>query len=107
MIENFYNDTVTIYRITEGISTVTGENVKTASTVTTDLKCKIRPMTNQESFYQHKNNLEITHYMYSAVSTLFQQLDRIVFGTSTFEVTGIINPMQYGRYQRAGLKAVI
>ncbi len=106
MIHRFYTDTVTIYTITEGISSVTGENVKTASTITTSLKCKVRPITNAENYYQNKNNLEVTHYMYCDVSTAFNQLDRVVFGASTFEIKGIINPMSMDRYQKVELKAV-
>ena len=56
MIKRFYTDTVTVYTVTEGISTDTGENIKTNSTGTT-LKCKVRPITNAESYYQNKNNL--------------------------------------------------
>ena len=106
MIENYYTHDVTAYTITAGISSVTGENVKTASTGVS-FKARVRPITNAESFYQNKVNLEVTHYMYSPVSTTFTQSDRIVYGTSTYEVTGIINPMGMGRHQRAELKVVI
>ena len=106
MIKRFYTDTVTVYTITEGISSVTGENVKTASTGTT-IKCKVRPLTNAESYYQNKNNLQISHYMYCDVSTSIVQLDRVAFGSSTFEIKGIINPMGMNKYMRVDLEAVI
>lgn len=106
MIEDYYTHDVTIYTITESISSVTGENVKTASTGIA-MKVRIRPITNQESFFQNKSNLNITHYMYSAISTAFSHLDRVVYETSTFEIKGITNPMGMNRYQRAELQAII
>jgi hypothetical protein len=107
LISRFYTHDVTVYRITEGISSETGENIKTASTITSNLKCRVRPITNAESYYQNKNNLEISHYMYCEVSTAYNQQDRVVYGSSTFEINSIINPMGMDKYQRVGLKAVI
>lgn len=106
MIENYYTHDVTVYTVTEGISSVTGENTRTNSTGTA-FKVRVRPITNQESFYQDKNNLEITHFMYSTISTFFNQSDRVVYDGSTYEIQGITNPMGMNRYQRTTLKAAI
>jgi hypothetical protein len=105
-IGHFYTDTVTLYYVTESISTVTGENVKTNS-VGTNLKCKIRPLTNYEQFIQNKNSRNVSHRIYCAQSTAFVNVDRIEYGGITFEIKGIINPFNKNEFMQVDVGAIV
>ena len=99
-----YTDSVTLYSMTQGISTL-GENILLSTTGST-LRCKVRPLSNSERFYQNRNNLETTHRMYCAYTTIFDTIDRVVYKDSTFEITGIINPFEKNDFLQVDLKAV-
>lgn len=104
-IGHFYTDTVTVYTVTESISSVTGENVKSSSTGVS-LKCKVRPLTNYEKFIQNKNNLETTHRVYCGYSTCITALDRIVYSNSTFEIISMITPFNKRDFMQVDIRVI-
>jgi head-tail adaptor len=105
MINSLYQHTATIYTVSEGISSLTGENTKT-NTLLGTVKCRVRPLSVREQFYQNKNNLETTHRMYCDYSTSFDNVSRVVHGTSTFEIIGIVNPFGQNEFLQVDMKYV-
>jgi SPP1 family predicted phage head-tail adaptor len=99
------NNTVIIYTVVESISTVTGENIKTETSIGT-FKVRISPLSQNEQYYASKNNLNTTHKMYCQYSTVFDAGDRVVIGTSTFEIAGITNPSLWNKFLQVDLKNV-
>jgi SPP1 family predicted phage head-tail adaptor len=104
-ISHFYNDVVTLYTVTESVSTLTGENLKTNSTGVS-VKCKIRPLTNYEKYMQNKNNVEMTHRIYASCSTFWENVNRILYGSVQYEIVGIINPFNKNDFYQIDVKAV-
>jgi SPP1 family predicted phage head-tail adaptor len=105
MISHLLKDSVTVYTVTESISTTTGENVKTNSTGDV-IRARISPLSQREIYYANKNNLETTHRMYCDYSTLFSAGDRVAVGTSTYEIMGITNPSEWNKFLQVDLKRV-
>jgi hypothetical protein len=106
MISRFYTQNLTGYIVTQGISSLTGENVDTLSTGAS-FKGRIRPLSARESYYQNKENLEITHYLYCAADSVNNTFDKVTYGSQTYDVNDYINPMEMNKYYRLELKAVI
>jgi len=106
VINHLLKDSVTVYGVTESVSTTTGENVKTNSTGDV-IAARISPLSQREIYYANKNNLETTHRMYCDYSTLFDAGDRVVLGTSTYEITGVTNPSEWNKFLQVDLKRVV
>ena len=104
-ILSLLNNSVTIYTIAESISSDTGENIKTETSIGT-FKVRISPLSQREQYYANKNNLDTSHRMYCPYSTAFNAGDRVVYGTSTFEITGITNPSEWNKFLQVDLKRV-
>jgi len=104
-IVSLLNNTVTIYTVAESVSTTTGENVKTETSIGT-FKVRISPLSQSEQYYANKNNLGTTHRMYLSYSTAFDAGDRVIVGTSTFEIVGITNPSLWNKFLQVDLKNV-
>lgn len=105
MIQGLLNNTADIYTITESISSVTGENIKTEILLGT-FRVRISPLSQRELYYSNRNNLETTHRMYSTYSTSWDAGDRVLFGSNTYEITGITNPSEWDRFLQTDLKYV-
>lgn len=105
MIHGLLNNTATVYTITETVSTVTGEVVKSSTALLT-FNVRISPLSQSERYYVNKNNVETTHRMYSTYSTIFTAGDRVVYGVSTFEITGITNPSEWNKFLQTDIKYV-
>ena len=102
---NFLTQNITLYSCTLSISTDTGENVTSYSTGTAT-KGRIRPLSANEQYSRQKINDVSTHRLYCNYSTMFNSKDKIVCGTSTYEITGIINPMNFNRFLEVDLAVV-
>lgn len=105
MIQGLLNNSVTIYKITESVSTDTGENIKTETSLGT-YNVRISPLSQVERYYADKNNLETTHRMYCGFSTTFDAGDRVSYDSKTFEIIGITNPSEWDRFLQVDLKYV-
>lgn len=105
MIDHLLKDTVTVYTVTESVSTTTGENVKTNSTGDV-IAARISPLSQREIYYANKNNLDTTHRMYCDYTSSILAGDRVVVGASTFEVMGITNPSMWDKFLQVDLKRV-
>jgi SPP1 family predicted phage head-tail adaptor len=105
MIKGLFNKEVLIYNVTESVSTLTGENLKTNS-VGTSLKCRIMPVTRAEIFRANKNNLEVKHRLYCHMSTWFNEGDRILYDSETYEITGMKNPDELDHFLQVDYKLV-
>jgi SPP1 family predicted phage head-tail adaptor len=104
MIRGLFNKDVTIYTITEAVST-TGEIVKTESTGIT-IKARVMPISQRELYYANKNNLEITQKLFCDYSTWFNAKDRLVYDSETFEITGLKNPQESEQFLEVEYKRV-
>lgn len=105
MISHLLNNTASIYTVTEALSSVTGETVKT-STLYATINVRISPLSQRELYYANKLNLETTHRMYSTFSSGWDAGDRVVFNTSTYEITGKTNPSEWDKFLQTDLKYV-
>ena len=105
MIRGLFNKDVTVYVITESVSTVTGENLKTESTGT-NIRARIMPVTQNEIYYANKNNLEIKQRLYCDFSTWFDAGDRLEYDGETFEITGMKNPQELQNFLEVDYKRV-
>lgn len=105
MIENFFTQDISLYKLTEAVSTDTGDTVKTY-TLTKAVKGRIAPMTDSEVYRKHKMGEDARYKMYVPISTLFEASDKIVCGTSTYIMTGQRNPMNMDRFLVCELKVV-
>jgi head-tail adaptor len=106
MISHLLKDNVTVYTITESISSETGENIKTESTGDV-IKARISPLSDRESYFAQKNNRTISHRMYCDYSTLCDSISRVSFGTSTYEVVGgPSNPSMWNKFLEIDLQVV-
>ena len=105
MIQGLFNNTVEIYTITESVSTVTGENVKSETLLGT-YNVRISPLSQSERYYANKNNLETTHRMYSTYTTSFDAGDRVKHDSITYEIVGITNPSEWDKFLQTDLKNV-
>jgi hypothetical protein len=105
MIKGLLNNSITIYNITESVSTDTFENLKTQSTGTA-FTCRISPLSEKKRFFAHKYNIETSHLMYSAWSTLFGAGDQILYDGDTYEIIGIVNPSEWNKLMQTELKHV-
>ena len=107
MITHLLKDTVTIYTITQGISTDTGENIKTESTGFA-LKARVSPLSDRESYFAQKNNRIVSHRMYCDYSTAFDNVSRVVIVTSTYEIIGgPKNPSMWNKFLEVDLQVVL
>ena len=112
MITHLLKDNVTVYTITDGISTDTGENIKTESTGNV-IKARISPLSDRESYYSQKMNRVVSHRMYCDYSTLITNESRILVGPSSsvaikFEVVGgHKNPSMWNKFLEVDLQVVL
>lgn len=104
-ISGMLNNTALVYTVTESVSTTTGENVKTNSTGTT-VRARISPLSQRESYYVQKLQLETSHRMYCEYSTGFLAGDRVAFNSVTYEIVGITNPSEWNKFLQVDLKVV-
>ena len=105
MIRGLFNKQVTIYNVTESVSTTTGENLKTNSTGFT-IKARIVPTTAAEIYRANKTNCELIQRLYTDMSTLFNEGDRLMYDGNTFEITGCKNFDEWDRYLRVDYRRV-
>jgi len=105
MIRGIFNKDITIYVVTESVSTVTGENLKSESTGTT-VRARVRPLTQFEIMRNSKRNLETTHRIYCDWSTEWDAGDRVVYNGDTYEIEGIIDPQELDKMMQMDVKYV-
>jgi SPP1 family predicted phage head-tail adaptor len=105
MIRGLFNKDVTIYNVTESVSTLTGENIKTNSTGMT-IRARVVPTTASEIFRANKNNCELIQKLYTDMSTQFNEGDRVMYDGNTYEITGCKNFDEWNRYLRVDYKRV-
>ena len=103
MIRNHMNSSVMVYSVSEAISTTTEELTKTLST-TAWIRCKIRPITNTESYFQNKFQNTITHKMYTTYSASIE--DQILYDSSYYLIKGTNNPFNLTRFYEYNLELV-
>ena len=105
MIRGLFNKDVTIYNVTESVSTTTGENLKTNSTGFT-IKARVVPTTAAEIYRANKTNCELIQRLYTDMSTQFNEGDRLMYDGNTFEITGCKNFDEWDRYLRVDYRRV-
>lgn len=105
MIRGLFNKIVTVYPVTESVSTTTGENIKTNGTAVT-IKARVVPLTKNEVYRANKLNLEIVQCLYTDMSTAFDEGDRIYYDGNYYEITELKNFDEWDRYLRVNYKRV-
>ena len=105
MIGNLLNNFVTVYSITQGVSTATGENVETLSTGIT-IKARISPLSQQEQYFAHKEQLNTTHRLYCEYVTTWDTWDQVYFNGVMYEITGTTNPSEANKFLQINLQAI-
>jgi SPP1 family predicted phage head-tail adaptor len=104
-IQRFYKDDVILYTVTEGISSITGENVKTNS-AGDSIKGKVRPLTQFERYSQNKNNYDVTHRLYTWFSTLYSNIDRAEYNGEVYEIISISNPFEKNEFLQIDMRLI-
>ncbi len=104
MIQDYWTDTVSLYSPAYGVSTTTGEN-STTWTLATTFKGKIRPVSAYEQYSQNKNTVFKTHRLYCDIVTM-DETYKVVSGTSTYMIVGVLNPMGMNRWLQVDMKVI-
>ena len=90
-IEDGYNTSMTVNRVTVGQDAVGGATETPAPIGT--YKCRIRLLTEQERVVSGREGTVGTHRIYTSAGAVVRAADNIVIGTTTYDVFRI-NPTQ-------------
>lgn len=102
MIRDYFTDTVSLYSPAFGVSTTTGDTV-TTWTLAETFKGKVRPLSASEQYVQNKRTVVTTHRLYCDNTTINESY-KVVCSGSTYDITGIINPMGFNRFLQVDMR---
>ena len=88
-IEDFYNKTATVTRISSQTQDSSGSLVDV--TTTFSLVCRINSLNSKEQVMHMKKESVVTHKLYCATGTAIQEDDEIAVGGLTLLVLGVRN----------------
>ncbi len=107
-IEDFFNSTVEVQRVTREDDDA-GNWDEVWNTLISGLHCCIQPRKTFEFVAHNKEQGEVTHIMYAKPTAIgMRPSDRVVFGSEIFEIIGPPRDIDYlGRFLTMDLKQVV